>query len=104
MAEIISSAAVILVAVIEAVAAVERRGLKNARERSERRAEERAQESRLSMQMMDACLELGLATATAVEQGKVSCDLKSAKEKAQQIREEYRNFIRSIAARQVVKI
>lgn len=101
---ILSSSALIIVAVIEAVSVIERRREKYARERSERRASERARENRLSMRMMDASLELGLATALAVEKGTHNGELREAREKARAAQEEYESFIMEIAARQVVKI
>lgn len=104
MGAVISSVALIAVAVIEALALTERRREKYAREKSERRAAERARENRLSMRMMDASLELGLATALAVETGKHNGELHEAREKARAAQEEYESFIMEVAARQVVKI
>ena len=101
---ILSSSALVVVAVIEALAVIERRREKDAQERSERRAAERARENRLSMRMMDASLELGLATALAVEKGTCNGELRAAREKARAAQEEYENFIIEIASRQVVKI
>ena len=102
--EIIAGAAVVVVAVIEAFAASERRSAKKHRERSERREAERAKENRLAMNMMAASLELGLATALAVEQGKVNGELSSARTKVRLAQEEYRTFIQEIASRQVAKV
>ena len=103
-AELISAASVVLVAIIEALATIERRSAKGARERMEKREEARAMETRLAMQMMDANLELGLATAIAVEEGKLNGEMKAAKAKAQEAQERYQSFIVDLAAHQVVKI
>ena len=103
-AEIISGAAVVIVAVIEALAARERRGMKKLRARTDRREAERARENRLAMHMMDASLELAIATAIAVEDGKLNGEMKAAKEKARKAQEEYQSFVLEIAARQVAKV
>lgn len=102
--EIISASAVIVVAVIEAFSAIDRRKMKKERENAARRAAIREQESRLSMQMMDAALQLGLATAAAVEQGEITCEMKAARKKAEKAQSEYEKFVRDIAAHQVTKI
>ena len=101
---LISSAAVVLVAIIEAWSLKERKNEKRRRERSERLEQDRARESRLAMQMMDASLELGLATALAVEQHKLNGEMKAAKEKAQAAQEEYRVFVLDIASRQIARV
>ena len=103
-AEIISGLALIAVAVIEALATIERRGIKKSRARTERRETERARENHLAMRMMDANLDLSLATAEAVEEGKHNGELKSAREKAKKTQEEYQNFVLEVAARQVAKV
>ena len=102
--EVISGAALVVVAIIEAYAAVTRRRDRHERERREKREEYRAKESSLAMQMMDANLDLGMATALAVEQGTFNGELRAAKEKATRAQERYRDFLREIAAHQVVKI
>ena len=102
--EIITAASGIVVAVIEAVSAMDRGKLKKEREQAARRAAVREKESRLSMQMMDATLELGLATAAAVEQGEVTSEMKEARKKAEKAQAEYERFVRDIAAHQVNKI
>ncbi|MBR6258823.1 MAG: hypothetical protein IKR21_01260 [Oscillospiraceae bacterium] len=103
-AEIISGLALIAVAVIEALATIERRGIKKSRARTERREAERARENHLAMRMMDANLDLSIATATAVEEGKHDGELKCAREKAKKTQEEYQNFVLEVAARQVAKV
>ena len=56
------------------------------------------------MHMMDASLDLALATAAAVEEGKLNGEMKSAREKARRAQEEYQNFVLEVAARQVAKV
>ncbi|MGE4485339.1 MAG: hypothetical protein AB7C97_09560 [Oscillospiraceae bacterium] len=101
---LVSSAAVVMVAIIEAWSLKERKSEKRRRERAERLELDRARESRLAMQMMDASLELSLATAIAVEQHKLNGEMKAAKEKAQAAQEEYRVFVLDIASRQIAKV
>jgi len=92
-----------IVAIIEAVAARDRKTLKDGRERDERRAADRAEESRLSMRMMDAMLELEIATALAVEGGKLNGEMTAAKRKANEAADTYHEFVEKIAARQIAK-
>lgn len=100
---IISGIFLVVVAVIEAVAARDRKRVKEERERDERRAADRAEESRLAMRMMDASLELGLATAIAVEEQKLNGEMKAGKAAAQAARADYHAFVEKIAARQLAK-
>lgn len=104
MGEVISAAALILVAIIEAIAATDRKRHKRDRERTERRERDRATECRLTMKMLDANLELSLATALAVEQQKLNGEMKAAKLKAAKVQDEYSEFIQQLAARQVSKV
>jgi hypothetical protein len=101
---IISSGAIVLVAIIESLATLERRSAKRSQEQMKAREEARADESKLAMQMMDASLALGIATAIAVEEGKLNGEMKSAKQRAKEARENYQGFLQNIAAHQVVKI
>ena len=100
---IIPAAAAVIVAVIEAIAARERKQIKDGRERDERRQADRAEESRLSMRMMDASLELGIATAIAVEEQKLNGEMKAAKAAAAAVRKDYHDFVEKLAARQLAK-
>ena len=102
-AALISGLCLITVAFIEALAARGRKKAKGDQERNERRAADRAEESGLSMRMMDASLELGLATALAVEQHKLNGEMKAAREKADKAREAYHAFLERISSRQLAK-
>ena len=100
---IIPAAAAVIVAIIEAIAARERKRAKNAEARVDRRAQRRAEESRLSMRMMDASLELGVATALAVEQHRTNGELAAAKRAAAEAQADYKRFLEQIAAEQLAK-
>jgi hypothetical protein len=102
--EVISGITLIIVALIEMVAARGRKREKEARALSERRAVDRAKENRLAMKMMDASLDLSLATAMAVEQCKINGEMKTAKEKARVAQKDYQEFLQEIAARQIAKV
>lgn len=103
MGDFISAAALVIVAVIEAVALRERRTARADRERTERRAADRARESQLSMKMMAANMELSEALAISVERGQCNGELKAAKKSALEAKEEYTEFLEEIAARQIAK-
>lgn len=102
--EVISAAALVLVAIIESIAAHDRKKHKIDRERALRREQDRVTECRLTMKMLDANLELSLATALAVEQQKLNGEMKAAKLKAAKVQDEYNEFIQQLAARQVSKV
>lgn len=74
------------------------------RKHTEKRAAQRAMESKLSMQMQDANISLALATALAVESGHTNGELKEAKAKAVAAQTEYRDFIMEVASEQTTKI
>ena len=101
---IISGAALIAVAIIEAIAAGNRRRDKEDKERTRQNEERRAKESRLCMQFMDASLDLGLATALAVENRTVNGEMKAARAKAKRAQAEYDKFIQETASREIAKV
>jgi hypothetical protein len=100
---IVTAAATVVVAIIESVAARERRTNKHRQEKLDRHAEIRAEESRLSMKMMSASIELGLATALALVEGKLNGEMKRARENAINAQEEYFALVDSLAARVITK-
>ena len=102
-AEIISAAAVVLVALIEAAAMRERKKAKSERERTERRAAVRERESRLSMQMMAANCALATITAKKLLGQHLNGDVKAAMDLAEEARESYETFLQDVAARQINK-
>ena len=101
---ILSPVALILVALIEMRASKDRKVDQVYKSKTERRERQRAEESRLGMQMMDASLELGVATALAVEQGKMNGEMHSARESAAEARCEYRALIQKLASDEIAKM
>lgn len=85
------------------VAVVEHRADKD-RKTSNRRAERRARESRLSMDLMSATCELAVITAVAMREGHTNGTLEPALATAQEAQENYRSFLRDEAARNVAKV
>lgn len=59
-----------------------------------KRAEARMQESLLSMKMTYVGIELAMANTLAIEQGHHNGELKAAKERVQEVKEEYAEFMR----------
>lgn len=100
---VISGATLIIVTLIEARATKERRATAVDKARAERRSRERQEESLLSMELNFANLELSRATAIAVEKQKINGEMTKARAEAEEAAENYREFIRSLAARQVTK-
>lgn len=104
MAEyVIPALATIVVAVIEAIAARER---KRARERDEAaslRADQRAEESRLSMAMMSATLQLSVVTANALTGGHNNGNVEAARQAAQDAETRYQAFLQRVAAGEIAR-
>lgn len=59
----------------------------------DKREERRQKESRLSMQMIYASMELGDVNAVALQNGKLNGNVEEARLKAKQAREEYNQFL-----------
>lgn len=100
---LISGMAVILVAIIEAAAARDRKQMKEDRERTDRRAAVRAEESRLSMELMSATCALSLVMAKKMNGLHTNGDVEEAMRKAGEAQGDYSDFVREVAAKQVVK-
>ena len=96
-AAIISSAALVAVAVIQTHAAADKK-------RTEARARRREVESRLSMELMSATMDLAYVTSLAVTGGHVNGNVEAAQEKAEKANDKYKEFLRAEAAHAVVKI
>lgn len=92
----IAAAASIVVAVVERRAARERKSV-------EKRAERRARESRLSMDLMYASIGLAMDTARALRDGHTNGTLEPDLDKAQAARAAYDAFLRDEAAAAVAK-
>lgn len=105
IAPLISGIALVLVAVIETVAAAERGQAKQEKDRMERRARVRETESHLSMEFMTATCALALVTAQRVNGSQTtSSDVEEAMEKAVKAQGEYNEFVREVAACQVGQV
>lgn len=95
---IIPAVAAIIVAIIEAIAAKERRAIKKKSDLLEQRAARRAEESRLSMQMMYATLQLSIVTANALTGGHNNGNVAKAKEAAEKAESDYQEFLQKVAS------
>lgn len=94
---IISALAMIIVAVIEV------RGARD-RKRTDARAERRAKESRLAMDMMFAVSEQCDVLCIALKGGHIDGNVDEARETARKARDAYQSFLREQAAVQVSKV
>ena len=74
------------------------------RKRTEARAERRAKENRLSMEMMFTNSEMTDVLCLALQGGKINGNVEEARQKAKTAREAYQSFLRDQAANQVTKI
>lgn len=99
--EIISAAAVIVVAIIEWRAGQDRKLLKAAQQEAEVRAEQREKENRLSMQMLDATLQLSVVSANALTGGHNNGNVEAAKRAAEETSRAYRAFLIETAAHNI---
>lgn len=96
MSPMFSAAALVLVAVIET-------GNRRDRKRTEARSARRAEESRLSMEMMSANNKLSLVTAKKVMGHQTNGDVEDAMQAALRAQQEYEDFKTRLAAGQVAK-
>lgn len=104
---LIAAAGTVSVALVEARAAKDRKRseaqAKADRERVERRAAIRERESRLSMEMMYATCSLSLVAAKKLAGMHTNGDVEEAMQQAKAAQAEYADFVRDVAAHQVVK-
>lgn len=101
--EVIAAAAAIVVAIIELIAARDRKHTKKIVEESRTRAVRREKESRLSMDLMSATCRLSCDTAKAVRDGHTNGTLTGNLESAEAALSAYDDFIRQEAAHAVAK-
>lgn len=101
--EIISAAALIVVAVIEALAARDRKKADKDRQTILEQSEIRAQESRLSMALMRSTCELSLETTKALRDGYTNGTLDGRMHKAEMALADYNDFLEKETARAVSK-
>lgn len=100
-AEIISALAMIVVALIEWRAQKDRKAMQKAHEEAELRAKQREKENRLSMQMMDATLQLSIVTANALTGGHNNGNVEAAREAAQEAQTAYKAFLMDTTAHNI---
>lgn len=100
----ITALAAIVVALIETAAAWDRRQARAERQRTERRAARRAEESRLSMELMSANCALALTTAKKLAGMHTNGDVEEAMEAAKTAQGRYVDFLQQQAAEQVAKV
>lgn len=100
---IIPAIAAVVVAVIEAIAAAERRQEKKNRKLAEQHAKDRAEETRLSMKMMSATLQLSVVTANALTGGHNNGNVEQARTAAQSAQAEYEAFMQRVTAQEVTR-
>lgn len=94
---VMSAAATVVVAVIETKASTDRT-------RTAERAVRRERESRLSMEMMSANMDLAYVTSLAVTGGHTNGNVEAAQNKALAAKDAYEKFLKDEAAHAVAKI
>lgn len=99
--ELVSAAAVIIVAIIEWRASKDRQFIKAAQEEALIRAEQREIENRLSMQMLDATLQLSVVSANALTGGHNNGNVEAARRAAEETSRAYKQFLIETAAHNI---
>ena len=100
---IIPAAATVIVAIIEAIAAVDRKKTKKSRTEAEKQEALRTEEARLSMKMMSATLQLSVVTANALTGGHNNGNVEAARLAAETAQAEYEAFLQKVTAQEVAK-
>lgn len=100
---VISGLFMVVVALIEAQAAKDRKKTKEETERQKQHEEERAKELRLSMRLIHATLQLGVVSANALTGGHNNGNVERARLTAEKAEEEYDDFLKELGAKQVTK-
>ena len=93
----------VMVAIIGGMFALGQKRQKSEEAKTDKRAELRAKESQLSMRLMAASVNLGVATCIAVKEGAVNGRMDAALKSAELAQQEYYQFINSVAADQIIK-
>lgn len=88
----------VIVAIIELIASKDRKRTKKLTEDLEKRAALREEESRLSMQMNYATLQLSIVTANALTGGHNNGNVEQARMNAQKAELDYQHFLQKVAA------
>lgn len=93
----------VIVAIIELVANRDRKHTKQLTEELEKKSALREEESRCSMQMMYATLQLSIVTANALTGGHNNGNVEQAKLAAQTAEADYQKFLQKVAASAINK-
>lgn len=101
---IIPAISAIVVAVVEAIAARDRKKAKRREDALKRHEQQRAEDTRLAMAMNSATLKLCVVAANALTGGHNNGNVERAKEAAQKAEAEYDAFVQRLAANQVAKL
>lgn len=97
-AYVIPAVATIVVAIIELRSQREQKQTKKFREEMQKSSELRAEESRCSMQMMYATMQLSIVTSNALTGGHNNGNVEQARVEAQKAEAEYQHFLQKVAA------
>lgn len=100
---IIPAVAGIIVAIIELRAAKDRKKTQQLTEELRQRSELKAEESRCSMQMMYATLQLSVVTSNALTGGHNNGNVERARIDAQKAEADYQAFLQKVAASTINK-
>lgn len=94
----------VLVAIIELIAAKDRRQSKRDQERLKKHEQQRAKETKLQMEMNSATLQLCVVTSNALTGGHNNGNVERARQAAKDAEEAYNAYIQELAANQVAKL
>ena len=94
----------VLVAIIELIAAKDRKESKKDQERLKRHEQQRAKETKLQMEMNSATLQLCVVTSNALTGGHNNGNVERARQAARDAEEAYNAYIQELAANQVAKL
>lgn len=94
----------VLVAIIEMIAAKDRRQSKRDQERLKRHEQQRAKETKLQMEMNSATLQLCIVTSNALTGGHNNGNVERARQAAKDAEDAYNAYIQELAANQVAKL
>lgn len=94
----------VLVAIIELIAAKDRRQSKRDQERLKRHEQQRAKETKLQMEMNSATLQLCIVTSNALTGGHNNGNIERARQAAKDAEDAYNAYIQELAANQVAKL
>lgn len=98
----VSSLATVVCAVIAYQGKLEAKTAKEERDRAEKRATRRLQESRLSLKLLNANCALTVGTALAVKRGHANGELDDGLKQVAEAQKEYNDFIQAVALEDVV--